>query len=96
MKELDIRRAWEGFIEAGTLSNVVRGVVADSWRRSQSHHIPIERSEAPLAPEAELVRCRSEHAMYLEAARPALRQAQLFLGDANSMIILTDASGLIL
>jgi sigma-54 dependent transcriptional regulator, acetoin dehydrogenase operon transcriptional activator AcoR len=96
MKELDIRRAWEGFIEAGTLSNVVRGVVADSWRRSQGHHIPIERSEAPLAPEAELVRCRSEHAMFLEAARPALRQAQLFLGDANSMIILTDASGLIL
>src|SRR3981081_326331 len=96
MKELDIRRAWEGFIEGGTLSNVVRGVVADSWRRSQGHHIPIERSEAPLAPEAELVRCRSEHAMFLEAARPALRQAQLFLGDANSMIILTDASGLIL
>jgi sigma-54 dependent transcriptional regulator, acetoin dehydrogenase operon transcriptional activator AcoR len=96
MKEQEIRQGWERFIENGTISKALRGVVVASWRRSQSHGIPVERNEAPLAPEAELVQRRSAHAALLEAARPALNQVCLFLGEANSMIILTDSSGLVL
>lgn len=95
MKEQEIRQGWEGFIENGTVSKALRGVVVASWRRSQSHGIPIERNEAPLAPEAELMQRRSAHAALLEAAQPALNQARLFLVEANSMIILTDSSGLV-
>jgi transcriptional regulator of acetoin/glycerol metabolism len=96
MKEQEIRQGWEGFIENGTVSKALRGVVVASWRRSQSHGIPVCRNEAPLAPEAELTQRRSAHASLLEAAQPALNQARLFLVEANSMIILTDSSGLVL
>jgi signal transduction histidine kinase len=95
MDNREIKRAWERFIQNGTASNAVRGVVAASWERSQGYHIPFERSEAPLAPEAEVVQRRAEHAALVAAARPALQQARLLLAEASSMIILTDPSGVI-
>ncbi len=91
-----IQRAWETFIQNGTGSNAVRDVVAASWKRSQGYHIPSERGEAPLAPEAEAVRLRSEHAALIAAARPALEQARFLLAEASSIIILTDPSGVII
>src|SRR5260221_8689362 len=96
MKDQEIRKGWEGFIEKGTVSEALRPVVVASWQRSQSHGIPVSRNEAPLAPEVELTHCRSAHSDLLEAARPVLNQARLFLADANSMIILTDSSGVVL
>jgi signal transduction histidine kinase len=91
-----IQRAWETFIQDGTGSNAVRAVVAASWKRSQGYHIPTERGEAPLAPEAEAVRLRSEHAALITAARPALEQARFLLTQASSIIILTDPSGVVI
>jgi sigma-54 dependent transcriptional regulator, acetoin dehydrogenase operon transcriptional activator AcoR len=96
IKEKEIRRAWEWFIEDGTTPAAVRAVVASSWHRSQDHGVPAERQGAPLVVEAELVEHHSLHSPLLEASRSALSQASLFLGKANSMIILTDPSGLIL
>src|SRR6202030_1874128 len=95
-KDNRIRRAWEGFIENGTVSIELRGVIADSWHRSQDHGIPVEREGAPLALEPEFLQRYSAHSTLVEAARPALSQARLFLAHANAMIILTDPSGLIL
>jgi sigma-54 dependent transcriptional regulator, acetoin dehydrogenase operon transcriptional activator AcoR len=94
--ETEIRRALEGFIGNGTTPVTVREVVSASWQRSQDHGVLVERKRAPLAHEPELVQCHSAHSALLEAARPALRQARLFLADANSMIIVTDPSALIL
>jgi transcriptional regulator of acetoin/glycerol metabolism len=96
MKEQEIRKGWEGFIENGTVSKALRGVVVASWQRSQSHGIPVGRNEAPLATQAELTQRRSAHEALLQAAQPVLNQARLFLVEANSMIILTDSSGLVL
>jgi signal transduction histidine kinase len=95
-KENQIRRAWEGFMESGTVSTGLRGVIAESWQRSQDHGIPVERRGAPLALEPELHQRYAVHSTLVEAARPALKQARLFLAEANSMIILTDPSGLVL
>jgi signal transduction histidine kinase len=95
-KDNQIRRAWEGFIEKGAVSIELRGVIADSWQRSQDHGIPVERQGAPLALEPEFLQRYSAYSTLVEAARPALSQARLFLGEASSMIILTDPSGLIL
>jgi signal transduction histidine kinase len=91
-----IQRAWETFIQNGTGSNAVREVIAASWKRCQGYHIPIERGEAPLAPEAEAVRLRSEHGALIMAARPALEQARFLLAQASSIIVLTDPSGVII
>jgi sigma-54 dependent transcriptional regulator, acetoin dehydrogenase operon transcriptional activator AcoR len=96
IKEKEIRRAWEWFIEDGTTPETVRSVVASSWQRSQDHGIPVERHGAPLVVEAEFVDHHSLHSPLVEAARSALNQASLFLAKANSMIILTDPSGLVL
>jgi len=96
MDNRKIQRAWEKFIENGTASNAVRGIVAASWERSQGYQIPVERGEARLAPEAELVQRRSEHSELIAAAQPALEQAQLLLAEASSMVILTDPSGFII
>jgi transcriptional regulator of acetoin/glycerol metabolism len=96
IKEKEIRRAWEWFIEDGTAPATVRAAVASSWQRSQDHGVSVERHNAPLVPGAELVEHHSIHSPLVEAARPALRQAHLLLAEANSMIILTDPSGLIL
>ena len=95
-KESQIRRAWAGFVENGTVSIGLRGVITESWQRSQEHGISVERKEAPLALEPELLQRYSAYSTLVEAARPALSQAGLFLAEANSMVILTDPSGLIL
>jgi signal transduction histidine kinase len=91
-----IQRAWETFIENGTGSHAVREVVAASWKRSQEYRIPLERGEAPLAPEAEAVRLQAEHGALITAAKPALEQAQFLLAQASSIIVLTDPSGVII
>jgi signal transduction histidine kinase len=96
MGNREIKQAWEKFIANGAASNAVRGIVAASWERSQRYQIPVERGEAPLAPEAEVVQRRSEYAELVAAARPALEQARVLLAEANSMIILTDPSGVII
>ena len=96
MDNLQIQRAWGRFIENGAASNAVRGVVAASWERSQAHQIPVERSETRLAPETELLHRRSEQSELLMAAQPALEQASLLLAQANSIVILTDPSGVII
>ena len=96
MIEDEIRMAKEGFIESHKVQRPLRGIVIASWERSQNHAVQIERKGAPLALEAELVQCHSAHSALVEAARSALSQARLFLADANSMIVLTDPSGLIL
>src|SRR6202008_1005363 len=96
IKEKEIRRAWEWFIEDGTAPAAVRAGVASSWQRSQDQGVTVERQGAPLVLEAELFKQHGINSPLVEAARPALSQASLFLGKANSMIILTDPSGLIL
>jgi signal transduction histidine kinase len=96
IKENQIRRTWEGFVENGTVPIGLRGIIAESWQRSQDHGISVERKGAPLALEPELLQRYSAHSTLVEAARPALSQARLFLAEANSMIILTDPSGLVL
>jgi signal transduction histidine kinase len=96
MDDRNILRAWEKFTQNGTSPSAVRGIVAASWKRSQGHRIPVERSETRLAPEAELVQHRAEHSELIEAAEPALEQARILLADARSMVILTDPSGVVI
>jgi signal transduction histidine kinase len=96
MDNRKIQRAWEKFIENGTSPSAVRAVVAGSWERSQKYHVPVERGETRLAPEAELIQRRLEHSELVAAARPALEQTRILLAQASSMIILTDPSGVIL
>ena len=51
---------------------------------------------APLVADAELFRHRSKYASLRHAARCALENSKTFLSDANSIMILTDPTGLII
>jgi sigma-54 dependent transcriptional regulator, acetoin dehydrogenase operon transcriptional activator AcoR len=95
-EQIEIQRASARFIENGVIPETVRRIVASSWQRSQHHGISVERTRAPILTERELVERYSTNSTLVEAARPALRQARLFLADADSMIVVTDPSGLIL
>jgi len=96
MDQREVLAAWEKFVERGTLSSDLRSSVAASWQRSRNHHVTVDRARAPLVADAELFRHRSKHASLRHAARCALENSKTFLSDANSIMILTDPSGLII
>ena len=96
MDQRDVRAAWERFVERGALSTDLRSTVAASWQRSKDHRVMIDRAMAPLVADAELFRHRSKHASLRHAARCALENSKTFLSDANSIMILTDPTGLII
>jgi sigma-54 dependent transcriptional regulator, acetoin dehydrogenase operon transcriptional activator AcoR len=96
MDQREVLAAWEEFIERGTLSSDLRSSVAASWQRSKSHRVTIDRARASLVADAELFRHRSKHASLRHAARRALENSKTFLSDANSIMILTDPTGLII
>jgi Transcriptional activator of acetoin/glycerol metabolism len=96
MDQREVRAAWEKFVERGALSADLRSSVAASWQRSKNHRITIDRARAPLVADAELFRHRSKHASLRHAARCALENSKTFLSDANSIMILTDPTGLII
>ena len=96
MDQREVRAAWEKFVERGALSTDLRSSVAASWQRSRNHQVMIDRAMAPLVEDAELFRHRSKHASLRHAARCALENSKTFLSDANSIMILTDPTGLII
>ncbi|VIO79556.1 Acetoin dehydrogenase operon transcriptional activator AcoR [Bradyrhizobium ivorense] len=96
MDQREVLAAWEKFVERGALSSDLRSSVAASWQRSRNHHVTVDRARAPLVADAELFRRRAKHASLRHAARCALDNSKTFLRDANSIMILTDPSGLII
>src|SRR5260370_26982822 len=96
MDQRDVRAAWERFVERGALSADLRSSVAASWQRSKNHRVTIDRARAPLVADVELVRHRYKNASLRHAARCALENSKTFLSDANSIMILTDPTGLII
>ena len=96
MDQRDVRAAWERFVERGALSAGLSASVAASWQRSRNHQVTVDRARAPLVADAELFRHRSKHAALRHAARCALDSSKTFLSDANSIMILTDPTGLII
>ena len=96
MDNKQVQRAWEHFIDGGGTSLGVRDAVAASWQRSQDHLVPISRDVAPLAQEGEIYRRKALSSALVCAARPVLNRSSAFLSEADAMMILTDASGMII
>lgn len=96
MQQRAIREAWERFLEKGFVSGELPRAVATSWQRSKQLGVGAESKEAPLAGEPEIYRRRSQNSDLVSVAHPALERAGVFLADADSMMVLTDARGFIL
>lgn len=93
MNERAIRDAWERFVGGGDAQNAVRSAVAGSWSRSRNFNVDVGSRAAPVLSEAELYRHRADSALLAASAHEAMRRAGEILGDAGSMLILTDGSG---
>ncbi|MGE0053398.1 MAG: sigma-54-dependent Fis family transcriptional regulator [Hyphomicrobium sp.] len=91
-----VRRAWETFLERGDVPDLVRTDVAASWKRCNDFHISVESDGAPLLAEDELLRRREAHRLLAKCAKPVFDRASKFMNESISMMILTDASGLII
>lgn len=91
-----VRQAWEDFVGGRHIQAGVRDAVIESWKRSQRHRIDLEQKRAALVAEAELFRRQAENNTFLHAAQTALASSRHFLSEAGAMMILTDATGVII
>lgn len=90
--------AWERFLSGdGMPRNAVRRMIEDSWRRCLDRGVNPIRGAAPLAVDGNgLYSLQQRHLDLIEAARPVMIQAQEFLAESGTMMILTDPRGVIL
>jgi transcriptional regulator of acetoin/glycerol metabolism len=75
----------------------VRGVIADSWARCRDRHVDPERVRSPGRLDDHDLRLRRDrHRTLLEASAPVMSAARDFLADAGKILLLADASGVII
>jgi sigma-54 dependent transcriptional regulator, acetoin dehydrogenase operon transcriptional activator AcoR len=90
--------AWHRFCSAGEISaEVVRDDVARSWMRCRSTGLHPHAPKAPVRlAAAELADLRRRNRRYLEAAAPFMRSPPQPVRDSGFLVVLTDASGIVL
>ncbi|KAF0225427.1 MAG: Fis family GAF modulated sigma54 specific transcriptional [Rhodospirillaceae bacterium] len=96
--ERAVDHAWQKFLAGGDVPNAaVRRLIEDSWRRCLDQGVDPQRGGAPLAFAGDgLYSLRQRHTELIEAARPVMEQAQEFLRESGTVMVLTDPSGVIL
>lgn len=91
-----VRRAWETFVERGVVAEGMRTDIVNSWRRCTEFQVPANGNAAPLVSEPEAFKHRAAQSLLVRCAQPVLDRAGKFMNESISMMILTDASGLIM
>ncbi len=91
-----VRKAWERFVERGVVAEGLRSDIAESWKRCNDFHVPAHSNAAPLVTEPEAFRHHAAQTLLARCAQPVLDRAGKFMNESISMMILTDASGLIM
>jgi len=91
-------KAWEKFLSGGELPQAaVRRLIEDSWRRCLDQGVNPQQGAAPIAAAGDrLHSLQARHAELIEAARPVMEQAQEFLRESGTVMVLTDPQGVIL
>lgn len=88
---------WDAFMADHLLPpNLVRPVVAQSWIRCKDSGLDPQRSDAPSSDDEELAYRLVSNTELLDAAQPILKHARDALFRADSIMVLSDAQGLIL
>ncbi|NED17611.1 GAF domain-containing protein [Streptomyces sp. SID9913] len=90
-----LHRAHAAFTEAGTVPRPVRGVVADSWRRSARAGVHPDGSADIELADSDLGTCRAEHP--LAHVMPLMRELLgSFASDGRHLLAVCDAHGRLL
>ncbi len=94
-----VMNSWERFM-AGVDPEAVgrlRGIIGQSWRRCQSAELDHRRDQAPPPlPEDDLHLLRDERRELIAASAPMMGLARDFLHETGTVMVLTDARGLVL
>tara|TARA_R110002094_G_scaffold128275_8_gene122166 strand:- start:130 stop:1251 length:1122 start_codon:yes stop_codon:yes gene_type:complete len=90
--------AWQRFVLGQDYpTNLIRPVVEDSWRRCHQFDLDPELRHAPIISDrSQLEYSHYLHSDLLNAATPVLKRAKEHLYRSDSLILLADASGVIL
>jgi len=96
MNDYNVHCAWEEFVEKGICNTRMRNTVLDSWQRSRRHQVRFDLPLTRLLSEGELHRKRQQGHSLIKASRQALEQARHLLAGSDSMMMLTDESGVVL
>jgi transcriptional regulator of acetoin/glycerol metabolism len=96
--EREVLHAWERLVRGGEpASDHVRALIAQSWLRCRDRAVDPELGRAPgTLDDGDLRRHRERHRTLLEASAPVMSAARDFLSDAGSILLLTDAHGIII
>ncbi|GGT15683.1 GAF domain-containing protein [Streptomyces chromofuscus] len=90
-----LHRAHDTFTEAGTVPRPVRGVVAESWRRSARAGVHPDGAADVELTDSDLGACRAEHP--LAAVMPLFRELMgTFASDGRHLLAVCDAHGRLL
>ena len=97
-RERDVLEAWERLVEGGEPARErLRGVIADSWVRCRDRQVNPELGRSPRRlDDNDLKLRRDRHRTLLEASAPVMSAARDFLADAGKIMLLSDASGVII
>ena len=96
-QDRDILAAWERLVRGGDPGrDSVRSVIAQSWLRCRDGAVdPMLHQARGAMDDAELRAHRERHRTLVEASAPVMAAARDFLSDSGSVLVLTDARGLI-
>ncbi len=86
---------WERYRALGKVPSSIREVVLRSWQRSQAARTGADLQAAPWLGEDELADIRGRNRRLRGAAKAALGRAGYLLRDSESMLLLSDGSGVV-
>ncbi|MEO8600338.1 MAG: GAF domain-containing protein, partial [bacterium] len=93
-----IMAAWEGFLSGhAPPPNALRCMIDDSWRRCRKMQVDADRKQAlPPVNEATIHSLQQQNRELLTAGKQAMAMARELLAETETIMILTDPSGMIL
>lgn len=96
-RDLAVSRAWERFV-SGTAPSAgpIRDVVIESWQRCRNSKVNLGVEYAPQLANDQHGQLRRRNRQLLQAAAPTLAGAADILAGSNSMMLITDAKGIVL
>ncbi|SEC69593.1 sigma-54-dependent Fis family transcriptional regulator [Bradyrhizobium erythrophlei] len=98
--EKDTNKAWESFLKSGEIqrdNSLVRGVIEKSWQRSARSGVDASchGSNVIISPD-DLDKLRLENEDLLGSSAGTCRRVVRALGDAATMVVITDRNGIVL
>lgn len=90
-------KAWEDFVSGFRRDNLpIRDVVANSWARCQNYLVDVRSSAAPMFGTDRIEALRRDNRDLLQAAATTLAEAADLLAGTRTVMLITDANGVVL